>query len=130
MHHGKVIFYNLGNFALKVHFMTQELASLPRVKEQNRALDPDWQPPYPDYPSYPFPPDSRKTAATKCLVSHGSISRVSFLSATINQQRHPEMIPPTDERFQQVIDYITSIIREVDFHPQLKIEGEEVSVLV
>jgi poly-gamma-glutamate synthesis protein (capsule biosynthesis protein) len=130
LYRGKVIFYGLGNFALEVHFMTEEWANLPRVKKQNRALDPNWRPPYPDYPSYPFPPDSRKTVVTKYLVSDGSISRVSFLPVIINHQSQPEIIPPTDEQFQQVIDYITSISQEAGFHPSLKIDGEEVLVSI
>ena len=108
---------------LLVHF------GVPRVMEQKKALDPNWNPPYPEYPSYPFPPDSRKTVVTKCLVSDGSISKVSFLPAIINQQSQPEMIPQTDEQFQQVIDYIASISQEAGFDPKFKIDGEEVLVL-
>ena len=129
VYRGKIIFYGLGNFALEVHFMAKEWANLPRVKEQNRALDPNWHPPYPDYPSYPFPPDSRKTVVVKCLMSNGAISRVSFLPAIINQQSQPEMLSPADEKFQQVIDYIASISHEAGFDPEFKIDGEEVVVL-
>jgi hypothetical protein len=128
VYRGKVIFYGLGNFALEVHFMTKEWADLPNIKELRRALDPNWHPPYPDYPSFPFPPDSRKTVLVKCLVSNKSIRRVSFLPTMINNQSQPEIIPPTDKQFQQVIDYVLSISREAGFHPNLNIDGEEVVV--
>ena len=128
VYRGKAIFYGLGNFALEVHFMTKEWANLPMIKELRKALDPNWHPPYPDYPSYPFPPDARKTILTKCLVSDGSLSRVSFLPAIINKQSQPEIIPPTDEQFQQVIDYVVSISQEAGFHPNLRIDGEEVLI--
>jgi len=128
VYRGKTIFYGLGNFALEVHFMTKEWANLPGVKELRRVLDPNWQPPYSGYPSYPFPPDARKTILTKILVSNGSLSRVSFLPAIINKQSQPEIIPPTDEQFQQVIDYVVSISHEAGFHPNLKTDGEEVLI--
>ena len=118
VYRGKAIFYGLGNFALEVHFMTKEWAESTEVKELRRALDPNWQPPYPDYPSYPFPPDARKTILPKCLVSDGSLSKVSFLPAMINKQSQPEIIPPTDEQFQQVIDYIASISQRRRFSSQ------------
>lgn len=128
VYRGKVIFYGLGNFALEVHFMTEEWANLPPVKELRRALDPNWQPPYSEYPSYPFPPDARKTILSKCLVSDGSLSKVSFLPVIINRQSQPEIIPPTDERFQQVVDYVVSISHEAGFYPNLKTDGEEVLI--
>jgi poly-gamma-glutamate capsule biosynthesis protein CapA/YwtB (metallophosphatase superfamily) len=129
VYRGKAIFYGLGNFALEVHFMTKEWASRLEVKEEIRSFNPDWHPPYPDYPSYPFPPDSRKTVVAEFLVSNGSISRVSFLPAMINGQSQPEIIPPTDKQFQQVVDYIALISRDAGFHPNFKIDGNEVIVV-
>ena len=126
---GKAIFYGLGNFAIEVHFMTKEWAEIPDVKKLRRALNPDWHPPYPDYPSFPFPPDSRKAFLTKFLVSDGAISKVSFIPAIINQQSQPEIVKPNDERFQQVIDYVSSISREEGFTPKFKIDGEEVLIV-
>ncbi len=128
VYRGKAIFYGLGNFALEVHFMTKEWANRADGKGIERALNPNWHPPYQDYPSYPFPPDSRKTVVTKCLVSNGSITRVSFLPAIINRQSQPEIIPPTDEQFQQMIDYIALISQDAGFHPNLKIDGKEVLI--
>ncbi|HEX2965836.1 MAG TPA: CapA family protein [Syntrophorhabdaceae bacterium] len=129
VYHGKTICYGLGNFALEVHFMSKEWANQPMIKELRKALDPNWEPPYPEYPSYPFPPDARKTILVKFLVANGSVSRVSFLPAIINGQSQPEIVPPTDERFQQVIDYVVSISEKAGFHPKFKIDGEEVLIL-
>jgi hypothetical protein len=128
VYRGKAIFYGLGNFALEIHFMTREWADLPPIKELRRALDPNWHPPYQDYPSYPFPPDSRKTVIVKCLLSKGSIDRVSFLPAMINNESQPEILHPGDDRFREVVDYIRAISREAGFSPDLRIEGEEVLI--
>jgi poly-gamma-glutamate capsule biosynthesis protein CapA/YwtB (metallophosphatase superfamily) len=129
VYRGKVIFYGLGNFALEVHFMTKEWASRPEIKEEIKAFDPDWHPPYPDYPSYPFPPDSRKTVVAKFVVSNGSISRVSFLPAMINGRSQPEIVPPTDGQFQQVVEYIATISHDAGFYPNFKTDGDEVIVV-
>jgi poly-gamma-glutamate capsule biosynthesis protein CapA/YwtB (metallophosphatase superfamily) len=125
---GKVIFYGLGNFALELHFMTKEWAEIPGVKEIRRALNPDWNPPYPDYPSFPFPPDSRKTIIAKCIISNKAVSKVSFLPAYINKRGEPEVLVSKDERFGEVFRYMEEISRDQGLDTKYTIDGDEVIV--
>jgi poly-gamma-glutamate capsule biosynthesis protein CapA/YwtB (metallophosphatase superfamily) len=125
---GKVIFYGLGNFALELHFMTKEWAEIPSVKEIRRALNPDWNPPYPDHPSFPFPPDSRKTIIAKCIISNKAVSKVSFLPAYINKRGEPEILVSKDERFGEVFRYMEEISRDQRLDTKYTIDGDEVIV--
>jgi poly-gamma-glutamate synthesis protein (capsule biosynthesis protein) len=128
VYRGKAIFYGLGNFALEVHFMTQEWAESPGVKEVRRSLNPDWNPPYPDYPSFPFPPDSRKTILAKCVISDKDISKVSFLPVIINEHGEPEILTPDDDRFGEVVGYLEDITRDQGLNTRFTVAGDEVIV--
>jgi hypothetical protein len=125
---GKVIFYSLSNFALEVHFMTQEFVESPGFQELRKGLNPDWNPPYPDHPSFPFPPDSRKTILAKCVISHKEIKRVSFLPVLINQQGEPEILAPGDERFAEVVRYMEAITRDQGLDTEYTVDGDEVII--
>lgn len=125
---GKAIFYGLGNFALEVLFMTREWAEIPGVKELRRALNRDWNPPYPDYPSYPFPPDSRKTMIAKCVISGNKIRRVSFLPVYITKTGEPEILPPDDPRFGEIVNYMKEISADQGIRTEYTIEDNEVVI--
>ena len=125
---GKVIFYGLGNFAVELHFMTKEWAEIPAVKEVRRALNPDWNPPYPDYPSFPFPPDSRKTIIAKCIISNKAINSVSFLPAYINKKSEPEILVSEDGRFGEVLSYMKEISRDQGLNTEYTVDGDEIVI--
>jgi poly-gamma-glutamate capsule biosynthesis protein CapA/YwtB (metallophosphatase superfamily) len=125
---GKVIFYGLANFAVELSFMTKEWAEIPAVKEVRRALNPDWNPPYPDYPSFPFPPDSRKTIIAKCVISNKAISRVSFLPVYINKKSEPEILVSKDKRFGEVLGYMQEISRDQGLDTEYTIDGDEIVI--
>ena len=125
---GKAIFYGLANFALEVLFMTKEWAEIPGVKELRRTLNRDWNPPYPDYPSYPFPPDSRKTMIAKCVISGNKISRVSFLPVYITKTGEPEILPPDDLRFREIVNYMKEISIDQGIRTEYAIEDNEVVI--
>ena len=125
---GKAIFYGLGNFTLEVLFMTKEWAEIPGVKELRRTLNRDWNPPYPDYPSYPFPPDSRKTMIAKCVISGNKISRVSFLPVYITKTGEPEILPPDDPRFREIVNYMKEISIDQGIRTEYAIEDNEVVI--
>jgi hypothetical protein len=128
VYQGKVIFYGLSNFALEIHFMTKEWADSLHVRQIRKTLNPDWDPPYPDYPSFPFPPDSRKTILAKCAITGKKISKVSFLPVIINKQGEPEIMPPADTRFNEVVNYIENITRDQKLDARFIIDNDEVIV--
>jgi poly-gamma-glutamate synthesis protein (capsule biosynthesis protein) len=128
VYRGKIVFYGLGNFAIEIHFMTKEWAALPEVKRQNKALDPNWHPPYPDYPSFPFPPDSRKSMIVRCAISDKKIKKVSFLPVMINKGSQPEILSPGDGRFAEVVNYVETITQEAGLDTAFKVNGGEVII--
>jgi poly-gamma-glutamate synthesis protein (capsule biosynthesis protein) len=128
VYRGKVIFYGLSNFALELHFMTRAWAESPRIKEERKILNPDWNPPYPDYPSFPFPPDSRKTILAKCTIANKKISKVSFLPVIINKQGEPEILTPDDARFGEIVTYMEDITRDQGLDARFSIAGDEVII--
>jgi hypothetical protein len=125
---GKVIFYGLNSFALELHFMTKEWAESPRVKEEIKYLNTDWNPPYPDYPSFPFPPDSRKTIIAKCTIKNKDIKKVSFLPTIINQQTEPEILVSGDKRFGEIVKYMEEITKDQGLDTKYTIDGNEVII--
>lgn len=125
---GKVIFYSLCNFALELHIFTKERAASPHFKEESKGLNPDWKPPYPDYPGFPFPPDSRKTLITRCIISGGRIKRVSFLPTIINKQAEPEILTADDKRFKEIVKYMKDISRDQGLMTKYVVEGDEVVI--
>ena len=91
MYKGKVIFYSLGNFVVP---SSKERKSEGRV---HYGVTPD-----PEYPNYPYPPEARKTAIAKCVISSGRIMRVSYLPALINKAVQPDVVRQQGPRFAEV----------------------------
>jgi poly-gamma-glutamate synthesis protein (capsule biosynthesis protein) len=128
VYQGKTVFYGLNHFAIEVRFMTKEWAALPEIKEQLRAQDPNWHPPYPDYASFPFPPDSRKSMIVRCVISDKRIKKVSFLPVMINKQSQPEILDSGDGRFAEVVSYVETITQEAGLGVTFKANGGEVVI--
>ncbi|MBI4190608.1 MAG: CapA family protein [Betaproteobacteria bacterium] len=94
---GKVIFYSIGNFAfdLAVAFMIDHKSP----ERYGFELDPE-------YPTFPFPPQSRKTMIVKCVISDKKVAKVSFLPALINKLGQAEVLPRSDKRSSDVVDFV------------------------
>ncbi len=114
---GKVIFYSLGNFVAP---SSRDRKSEGRV---HYGVTPD-----PDYPHYPYPPEARKTAIAKCVISSGRIGRVSYLPALINKAVQPEALGGHDPRFAEVRGYLDDITRSQGMTTRFVVEGDEVAV--
>jgi hypothetical protein len=122
---GKVIFYSLCNFAAEL-VLPKEVVESPRFKEI-QTLNPGWRP-WDEYPYYACPPDSRKTIVAKCIISDGTIRKVSFLPTYINPHAQPQILTSTDERFQEVVKYMEEITRKAELDTGYQISGDEVIV--
>jgi poly-gamma-glutamate capsule biosynthesis protein CapA/YwtB (metallophosphatase superfamily) len=120
---GKAIFYSMCNFALDLA-PTKEMLERPRHQEIEK-LNPAWKPD-PEYPTYYMPPDSRKTLMTKCVVSDRRVREVSFMPTYINKASQPEVLTAGEERFSQVVNYMTQITRDQDLPVTYVVHGNEV----
>jgi hypothetical protein len=56
------------------------------------------------------------------------ISKVSFLPVIINKQGEPEIMPPADTRFNEVVNYIENITRDQRLDARFIIDNDEVIV--
>ncbi|MBI4332824.1 MAG: CapA family protein [Chloroflexi bacterium] len=117
---GKPIFYSLGNFAF-------DGRSIERVRNDSTwkfyqfELDPD-------YPTFPFPPDSRKVIIARCIISGGTIQRVSYLPVMVNKQSQPEVLPRSDGRSAEVYDYMERICKDQRLDTRFSWDGDEVVI--
>ena len=122
---GKVIFYSLANFAfIDARQYPPGYKKIYPIKEMlSFTVDPD-------YPTYTWPPDARKTIIAKCIISNKKIEKVSFLPCMVNKQAQPEILPLSDKRSSEVIDYIDWCSKDQDFNTTLTREGDEVVIKI
>ena len=121
---GKVCFYSIGNF------MTTHTSRTPvPLSKRNEwhlwwyRIDPDCLPPH---GIYSYPSDSRKALIPKAMFSKQGVVRVSFLPAFINGQAQPAVMPPSDPRFQEILEF-TEWVSDC-FPHKFRVEGNEVVV--
>jgi len=120
----KPIFYSIGNFAIDLP-MTPEHAAGKGFREI-QALSPGWEP---DFDSlYNFPPDSRMTMFVRAELTKQGLGRVGFHPAFINPNAQPAPMPPEDERFGQVTDYVAWCSEQAGLASRLDVEGDIVWV--
>jgi poly-gamma-glutamate synthesis protein (capsule biosynthesis protein) len=124
---GKVIFHNLGNFAVDSEsaktwpHMTAGRREL--LDEYQTVIDPEWG------NIYPYPADSRKTMIAKCLISGKRIARVSFLPAIIDRSARPQVLTQKDKEFSEVVEYVKEITAEAGLPTRFRRDGDEVTVV-
>lgn len=124
MYKGVPIFYSLCNFATELE-MTPEHANSKGFKEI-QGLHPEW---VPDFDSrYNFPPDSRKSIMVKVKIKNKKISEVSYLPIYIDKQAVPEILPASDPRFQEVVDYIDEISRDQNINTKFTQRDDEILI--
>ena len=82
---GKVIFHNLGNFAVDVNISLVPTDRWSSIKPRRDKFEPGWE-------KYPFPTDWRKSMIAKFLISGKKITRVSFLPCMMATASIHEMV--------------------------------------
>lgn len=124
----KAIFYSLGNFALEL----PEKEDLLGVRGTSKDVRYGEYRPYakydPEYRTYPFHPEARKTGIVKCVISDKKIKSVSFLPCYIDKTSEPKILDRSDERFNEVVNYLESANREAGISASFRVEGNEVVV--
>ncbi|MBL4827112.1 MAG: CapA family protein [Spongiibacteraceae bacterium] len=121
---GKSIFYSLCNFATDL-CMTPEHAQSKGFQEI-QGLHPEW---VADFNSrYNFPADSRRSIVVKASISKNGVSDVQVLPVYIDTQAVPEILPATDHRFAEVVDYLRDISENQGFDTQFIQSGDVVEI--
>lgn len=125
VYRGKAIFYSLANFAIDLR-MTEEHANAKSFQEI-KVLNPNWK--IDTQSLFNCPADSRRTLVVKAILRDGALVQVGFLPAYIDGMTAvPELLPASDERFEEVVRYIEEISRAADLDPRFARDGDEVWV--
>lgn len=120
----KVIFYSISNFAIDLP-ITPEHAQSKGFKEV-QALSPGWEP---DFESlYNFPPDSRMTFIVDAKISKDGINEIGVLPCFINRNAQPEVLKSSDDRFNQVANYIEWASQEAGLNAKFVKSGDKILI--
>lgn len=126
LYKGKPIFYSLSNFAMDSPMDEAMIAS--QAFREIQTLNPNWHP-SPDK-LFNFPEDSRKTLVVKARLKTDGTVRTSFIPAFINDDACPELLEPSDPRFDEVVDYLRAISLQAGIETRFEVEGGEVTLSV
>jgi poly-gamma-glutamate synthesis protein (capsule biosynthesis protein) len=124
---GRAIFHSLGNFALDLPRLDQSPQTTPgMLKLFKKYPQVRFDPSYPSYPVY----DARMTMIVKVSIDpdQGRIIRCAFRPCYVLSNSVPIPLDPGDERFDEVVTYVTEITAEAEFNTDLAVVGNEVEV--
>lgn len=124
MYRGKAIFHSLGNFAIELP-MDEEHAQRPSFRHL-LSLHPGWEPDIGGM--FNFPPDSRKSIVVDCDIDQAGVSRVRLRPVWIDRMAVPELLPASDPRFAEVVDYLRGASAAAGLHTTFTVAGDEVFV--
>jgi poly-gamma-glutamate capsule biosynthesis protein CapA/YwtB (metallophosphatase superfamily) len=114
---GKVCFYSIGNFLTNSRRHRYFEWNLMWYRVDPECLRDGL---------YCLPDFCQKTLIAKAVISKNGIERVSFLPAYINSKAQPAVLPPSDPKFQEMLDYMEWVSDE---HPhKFSVDGSEILV--
>ncbi len=124
---GKPIFYSR-NFAfdLTSKIIDGWIKAAPHTaaafKEQGWAYgDPEWA-------MYAFPPECRTSMIVRCSIGKNGVEKASFLPVLINKQAQPQIVPPSDKSFGEILQYMKDITASQGLKTTYTPEGGEIVV--
>ena len=117
-HNGKICFYSLSNFIMSA---TEKNAHQAAVFKERYGVDLD-----PDYPRLPYGPDAKRSMIAKATFGTNGLEKASFLPVIIDKQLRPEVLAPSDPRFNDAIAYMESVSE--GFPHAFAIDGNEVTI--
>jgi poly-gamma-glutamate synthesis protein (capsule biosynthesis protein) len=121
---GKPVFYSLCNFATDLR-MTPEHAARPSFREIQK-LGENWEP---DFDSlYNFPPAARLSMIARLVIRNGRIQECGFLPVFIDRDAIPRVVPPSDPRYTEVVDYLTAVTVEAGLNARYTPQGSHVLI--
>jgi poly-gamma-glutamate synthesis protein (capsule biosynthesis protein) len=117
VHSGTACFYSLGNFIVTSKMDPKKRPAF--AKDHGIELDPD-------YPMLPFGKDAKRSLIAKILLSKSGVDRVSFLPMMLDTKCRPELLQPSDPRFNEIVSFMEWVSE--DFPHQFSIEDNEVLI--
>ena len=121
---GRPVFYSLCNFATDLR-MTPEHAARPSFHEIQRLAE-HWEP---DFESlYNFPTAARLSMIARLRVADGRIVESGFLPLHIGRDAVPRVLPATDARHREVVDYVRAVSAEAGLDVRLRDAGDHVVI--
>lgn len=118
------VFFSLCNFATDLR-MDPEHAQRKSFKEIQK-LATNW---VPDFESlYNFPPDARMSALARFEISRGRILESSLIPLWIDRDALPRPLASTDERFDQVVEYLRVVTQEAELNATFEVKGDRVVI--
>ncbi|MFC2048483.1 CapA family protein [Chloroflexota bacterium] len=118
---GKAIIHSLSDFAMEHKIAKREgevrimsSKSWSRMEEQTCG---------------PRDPNDRKTLILKCIISEKKIQRVSYIPVILDADyANPEPLPRSDQRTQEIFQYMEEISRAAGLDTEYYWEGDEVVI--
>jgi poly-gamma-glutamate synthesis protein (capsule biosynthesis protein) len=114
---GTACFYSLGNFIVTSKMDPSKRPAFAR--DHGIELDPD-------YPMLPFGKDAKRSLIAKILLSKSGVDRVSFLPMMLDTQCRPELLEPSDPRFNEMVSFMEWVSE--DFPHEFSITNNEVLI--
>jgi poly-gamma-glutamate synthesis protein (capsule biosynthesis protein) len=117
---GKLIFHNLGNFAIEVPELKPETVATPRLKKMFARYPDALTFNDPEYRHYPFAGDARKTVIVKLMAGASGVTDVRVVPCYVSPDSSPMVLEPDDPRFREVAEYLEAISAEAHLSSRLE----------
>lgn len=117
---GKLIFHNLGNFAMDVPELTSASVATPRLQRMFARYPDAFDFSDPEYRHYPFAGDARKTVIVKLLASASGVTDVRLVPCYVASDSAPVVLEPDDPRFREVAEYVAAVTAEANLSSRLE----------
>ncbi len=133
---GRTIYHGLNNFVMWVPGLSPFYKGK-RDKDMASANGEEWVQkrverfgfiPDIEYPTYPFHPDSKYTAAAKCIVEDGKITETKFVPILVNKEGVSNVVGP-ENGGQAVFDYIVSITEQAGLNVRYEWDGDDIRII-
>lgn len=128
-HHGKPIFYGLGDFGYEAGLSTEGTALQPGRRETKESEEL-----YGAFRGnnssggYLGPDDRSFTLAAKFAIADRAVQRVTYLPAFLNNRMEASIYGRNDELGQKTFEYVEAITREAGLPTTFAWQGDEVAI--
>lgn len=123
-HHGKPIFYGLGNFVWDAPVGWAERFS-PGTRERMNRLGKYSIRPRAGYPRLPFHPDSRMTMIARCRYKAGEVKWFGFFPCLIRPDGLVEPVDPESVEGRRIVQFVRDCADDFELPVEIEVDGDE-----
>ena len=117
---GKPVFYSLCNFATDLAM--DEAHAKSKSWNEIRVLAEEWEPDFEGL--YNFPTESRMALVARLEIAKGRVTKAGMLPVYIGRDAVPHFLDPEDERYRQVVTYLTEVTHEAQLNGRYRVGPE------